>query len=79
MNDEKLKTWLGLYPDSGHPLDEERYNDFIAKAKTNGDKITGYILAEVLKQEQPDWGDKYICSFVEEEMERINRALVLTK
>lgn len=74
-----LKTWLGLYPDSGHPLDEERYNDFIAKAKTNGDKITGYILAEVLKQEQPDWGDKYICSFVEEEMERINRALVLTK
>ena len=74
-----LKTWLGLYPDSGHPLDEERYNDFITKAKANGDKITGYILAEVLKQEQPDWGDKYICSFVEEEMERINMALVLTK
>lgn len=72
-----LKTWLELYPDSGHPLDEERYNDFITKAK--GDKITGYILSVVLKHEQPEWGDKYISSFVEEEMERINRTLLLTK
>lgn len=66
-----------MYPDSGPPLDEERYNDFITKAK--GDKITGYILSVVLKHEQPEWGDKYISSFVEEDMEIINRTLLLTK
>lgn len=66
-----LKTWLGLYPDSDHPLDEERFNHFIAKAKANDDKITGYILAEILKQEQPKWGKQKVESFVEEAIDKI--------
>lgn len=70
-----LKTWLSLYPDSRHPLDEERYNQFVIKAKANGDKVTGYILAEVLKVEQPNWGEKKISSFVEEEIERIKTSI----
>ena len=59
-----LKTWLGLYPDSRHPLDEERYNLFIANAKAYGDMVTGYIIAEVLKQEQPKWSHNQIDDFV---------------
>ena len=66
-----LKLWLGLYPDSDHPLDEERYNDFVAKAKANDDKITGYILAEVLKEEQPKWGNQKVDSFVDDKIEKI--------
>lgn len=66
-----LKTWLNLYPESDHSLDNEHYNQFIAKAKANGDKITGYILAEVLKQVHKKCEDKYISSFVEEEMDKI--------
>ena len=66
-----LKTWLNLYPESDHSLDNEHYNQFIAKAKANGDKITGYILAEVLKQVYKKCEDKYISSFVEEEMDKI--------
>ena len=71
-----LKTWLGLYPDSVHPLDEERYNDFVAKAKVNGEKITGYILAEVLKKEQPKWGSQKVESFVEDKIEKIKKELL---
>lgn len=67
-----LKTWLSMYPDSGHPLDNEHYNQFIAKAKENGDKITGYILAEVLKQVQPSWTPQKVSVFVTQEIERIN-------
>lgn len=66
-----LKTWLNLYPESDHSLDNEHYNQFIAKAKANGDKITGYILAEVLKQVHKKCENKYISSFVEEEMDKI--------
>lgn len=61
-----LKIWLRMYPDSGHPLDIERYNQFVKEAKAHKDKITGYILAEVLKQEKPSWCEEYLCSFVEE-------------
>ena len=70
-----LKTWLRMYPDSGHPLDIERYNQFVKEAKAHKDKITGYILAEVLKQEKPSWCEAYFCSFVEKEIGKIRMAL----
>lgn len=70
-----LKTWLSLYPDSGQPLDNEHYNLFITKAKENGDKITGYILAEVLKQVQPSWTTQKVSVFVAQEIEKINIVL----
>lgn len=72
---ETLKAWLGLFPDSSHSLDEERYNKFIAAAKANGDTISGYILAEVLKQAQPKWGTQKVDTFVAEQIERIRVAL----
>ena len=56
-------------------MDNERYNRFIAKAKANGDKITGYILAEVLKQVQPSWNPQKVSVFVTKEIERINIVL----
>lgn len=70
-----LKNWLSLNLESDHPLDNERYNRFIAKAKANGDKITGYILAEVLKQVQPSWNPQKVSVFVTKEIERINIVL----
>lgn len=70
-----LKIWLSMYPDSGQPLDNEHYNLFITKAKANGDKITGYILAEVLKQVQPSWTPQKVSVFVTQEIERINIVL----
>lgn len=66
-----LRGWLSMCSDSSSQQDEGRRSLIKAAAKKNSDKITGYILAEVLKQEQPDWGDKYITSFVEKEIERI--------
>lgn len=70
-----LKTWLSLYPDSGQPLDNEHYNLFITKAIENSDKITGYILAEVLKHVQPSWTTQKVSVFVAQEIERINIVL----
>ena len=67
-----LKIWLSMYPDSGQPLDNEHYNLFITNAKANGYKITGYILAEVLKQVQPSWNPQKVSVFVAQEIERIN-------
>ena len=70
-----LKIWLRMYPDSGHPLDIERYSQFVKEAKAHKGKITGYILAEVLKQETPSWCEEYLCSFVEEKIGEIRMAL----
>lgn len=70
-----LKTWLGLFPDSYHPLDEERYNKFIAQAKANDDKITGYVLAEILRQVQPKWSSQKVDSFIEKSIEKIKNDL----
>lgn len=70
-----LKIWLRMYLDSGHPLDIERYNQFVKETKAHKEKITGYILAEVLKQEKPSWCEEYLCSFVEEKIGEIRMAL----
>lgn len=72
---DALKTWLGLYPDSTHPLDEERYSKFISAARANSDTVTGYILAELLKDAQPKWTAQKVDTFVTEQIERIRVAL----
>ena len=70
-----LKIWLRMYLDFGHPSDIERYNQFVKEAKAHKDKITGYILAEVLKQEKPSGWEEYLCFFVEEKIGEIRMAL----
>lgn len=51
------------------------FEEFIAKTKTHNDKITGFVLAEVLKQVHTSWNAQEISDFVKEEIERIRIVL----
>lgn len=70
-----LKTWLSLKTVSGYSSDKDCFEELIVKAKTHNDKITGFILAEVLKQVQTSWNVQEISDFVKEEIERIRIVL----
>lgn len=69
---EKMKFWASCWPDSWHPLDEDRFNVFLSIAKKNKEKIYGYMLAEILKEEKPEWADSKIEELVYESVDRIN-------
>ena len=36
---EKMRFWLGLWPDSCHPEDEKRKSDFIKSLKANNETV----------------------------------------
>ena len=64
---DKLSQWLGMYPDSTHPCDDARYFEVIKYAYKNNllDLLLTIDLTELVKENQPDWGDDYIDEFIE--------------
>lgn len=52
---EKMTLWLSMYPDSSHPLDTNRFYDFVREACIHGDKINEIDLLETLNEAQPSW------------------------
>lgn len=63
---QKMVHWLSRYPDSTHPLDTQRFYDFVREACHSGDKINSSDLITVLKEVQPKWDEDYINQFSEE-------------
>lgn len=78
---ENLNLWLGMYPDSGHPCDDARYFDTIKYAYKNNllDLLLTIDLPELVKENQPDWGDDYIDEFVKEWEIVLEKCVLLLK
>lgn len=71
MNKEtliKMNNWLSLYPDSTHPLDEQRFFDFVREACLHKDKISETDLKRSLTEFHPEWSDTKIERFVDEKI-----------
>lgn len=71
MNKEtliKMNNWLSLYPDSTHPLDEQRFFDFVREACLHKDKISETALKCALKEYHPEWSDTKVERFIDEKI-----------
>lgn len=71
MNKEsliKMNNWLSLYPDSTHPLDEQRFFDFVREACLHKDKISETELKRALIEFHPEWNDTKVGRFIDEKI-----------
>lgn len=71
MNKEtliKMNNWLSLYPDSTHPLDEQRFFDFVREACLHKDKISENALKRSLIEFHPKWSDTKVERFIDEKI-----------
>lgn len=72
---EKMILWLSLYPDSSHPLDTNRFYDFVREACIHEDKIEEKDLSETLREAQPSWIDDKIKEFAYEKSRLIDHLI----
>lgn len=70
---QKFNIWMACHPDSCHPLDKERFMDFIKEAnKRNSlEEIRNMNLYHEVKTYHPQWCEEYVVEFVEEWSKRI--------
>lgn len=71
MNKEtliKMNNWLSLYSDSTHPLDEQRFFDFVREACLHKDKISESDLKLSLTEFHPKWSDTKVERFIDEKI-----------
>lgn len=71
MNKEtliKMNNWLSLYSDSPHPLDEQRFFDFVREACLHKDKISESDLKLSLTEFHPEWSDTKVELFIDEKI-----------
>ena len=68
ITNEALVKWLGAHPESGHPLDMERFYDFIriADEQNDLDALMSIQWESLLEENQPDWCKEARDEFIEE-------------
>lgn len=64
----KMSDWLSLYSDSTHPLDEQRFFDFVREACLHKDEISETELKRALIEFHPEWNDTKVGRFIDEKM-----------
>lgn len=64
----KMNDWLSLYPDSTHPLDEQRFFDFVREACLHKDEISETDLKRSLIEFHPEWSDTKVKRFIDEKI-----------
>lgn len=64
----KMNNWLSLYPDSTHPLDEQRFFDFVREASLHKDEISETELKRALIEFHPEWNDTKLERFIDEKI-----------
>lgn len=64
----KMNDWLSLYPDSTHPLDEQRFFDFVREACLHKDEISETYLKRSLIEFHPEWSDTKVERFIDEKI-----------
>ena len=60
---KKFVCWLSMYPDSSHPLDEERFYDFVRESCIRKNEISESDIISTLKDIQPEWSKEKIEGF----------------
>lgn len=71
MNKEtliKMNNCLSLYPDSTHPLDEQRFFDFVREACLHKYEISETELKRALIEFHPEWNDTKVGRFIDEKI-----------
>lgn len=63
----KMNDWL-IYSDSTHPLDEQRFFDFVREACLHKDEISETELKRALIEFHPEWNDTKVGRFIDEKM-----------
>lgn len=63
-----MNNWLSLYPDSTHPLDEQRFFDFVREASLHKDEISETELKRALIEFHPEWNDTKLERFIDEKI-----------
>ena len=63
---EKFVLWLSMYPDSSHPLDEERFYDFVRESCIRKDEISESDIISSLKDIQPEWSNEKVEGFADQ-------------
>ena len=51
---EKMKLWLSLWPESGHPADEKRKDDFINSLNANNETVDFNDLYDYYREIKPE-------------------------
>ena len=64
----KMNDWLSLYSDSTHPLDEQRFFDFVREACLHKDEISETELKRALIEFHPEWNNTKVGRFIDEKM-----------
>lgn len=61
----KMIRWLGMHPDSSHPLDSNRYFDAVREACIHNDKISYADICNILDVAQSGWSETRKSTFAE--------------
>lgn len=62
--EEKLKIWLGQFPQSTHPLDSQRLYDLVISLCDNNSSIDDEDIRNVLRTSQPKWDEEFVNQFI---------------
>lgn len=61
----KMIRWLGMHPDSSHPLDTNRYFDAVREACIHDDNISYADICDILDVAQSGWSETRKSTFAE--------------
>lgn len=59
---EKMEMWLGRFPESSHPLDEERFFDFVVSLCRAKETVSKEEMAEFYSSIHPDFEEEHILT-----------------
>lgn len=79
---EKFELWLRCYPESEHPLDMERFYEFVCSIITNDDSLSEFGKEDIinsLNNCQPKWSKHFKDEFADEWMLKIELCVNLLK
>lgn len=68
-NNRLLHVWLSSFPESYHPLDMNRFYNFILSLFTTNEELTAGILMSAVREEKK-WNEDFINTFVDEFIDR---------
>lgn len=63
--EEKFRIWLNVHPESWHPLDYERFHDFVLEMLQNKDFVTDVEISEAISELKEWQSEEYKAEFIE--------------
>jgi len=72
---QQLSKWIGSFPESGHPFDEERFYELIFQCLKNEDYIDSDDIKNMLVEKEKKWSDDYMNEFALDKSALISRII----